>query len=383
MKVVIIGYGIAAHTLASALLKGDDSINISIFSAEAQAPLQRPRVLSLLGGGDASSLRLPSLSDTRLTIHNGTARCIDRAAKSVLCSDGSSVSYDILVLACGAKAASLALPGGKASGVFTVRSVDDVMALRHWLDGKGAAGPCAVIGGGLLGLEAAALTADYAGHPVTVVETAPWLLPRQLDEGSAGYLKQRLHGLGVNVVCGVKTSNFLSKDGDVSAIKCDDGFTIPASTIIESVGIRPDTFLAVDAGLEVKRGVVVDDRMRTSDEDIFAIGDVAEWHGQVPGTAAVAMEMARTLSRVILDGDASYKAPMPSSILKVAGLDVITTGDATARHEACHVVEGDGYREAWFTDVGILSASVLIGSRAHASLARSGLGKVFDPASLS
>lgn len=378
MKVVVIGNSIAAHTFVTNLLKLADSVEIEIYGEEARLPYYRTRILSLLDSqADPDSLTIrPVISDSRVRQYNLHVDNIDPDAKLIYASDGKAHEYDVLVLANGARASRLPLPGGRSDGIFALRTVDDVHQLAFWLDRH--SGPVAVIGGGLLGLEAASEISRYISREVTVLESADYLLPRQLDSESARYLQKRLSSMNIKVLCSAKTSNFLSSKGEVSAIKCDDGFTIPAQTVIESVGISPNTFLAVDAGLNVGRGVIVDEFMRTSSPDIYAIGDVAQIDGQVRGTAAVAMDSAKTLASVLSGQQKAYKAASQSSILKAAGLDVINIGNPFLKGTECTVIEDETRREAWFTAGGSLTAAVLIGSRANFSVAMSGLGRPFE-----
>ena len=267
MKVIIVGNSIASSCLSENLLKSSDFIDIEVFSDEAECPFQRPRLLSLLEGGDVSSLAMKGPAEgERFKVHRMHVDNIDVDTKTVYAGDGSAHDYDVLVLANGAKAARLPLPGGHSKGIFTLRTVDDVCALSSWLDSH--KGPIVVVGGGLLGLEAAFALARHSGQEVTVMECADHLLPQQLDYGSAAFLAGRLAESGVKVMCSAVTSNFLSKGDEVSAIKCDDGFTVSATTVVESVGIMPNSFLAVDAGLKVERGIVVDGQLRTSAEDV-------------------------------------------------------------------------------------------------------------------
>ena len=376
MKIIVIGNGIAGYTFASLMIKGLDYCRVEVFSDEELSPYYRTRILSLLDGGiQPSALEiLPRIEDERYSLKNLHVDNIDCENKLVYTSDGKTHRYDVLVLANGAKANVLPLPGGRSRGIFALRTIDDVYALSSWLETH--KDHVVVVGGGLLGLEAAASVASSAGCDVTVVESAGHLLPRQLDRDSAGYLQGRLAKMGVKVVCDVKTSNFLSDGDDVSGIKCDDGFLIPAHTVIESVGIRPNTFLAVDAGLEVERAVVVDDHLRTSADDVYAIGDVAQFGKVVAGQVSAAMDMARTLASILCGKDASYTPASPSSMLKIAGLDVISLGDVYGGDE-CIVNEGGTFREAYHLKAGVLVGCTLIGSREHFSSARGAIGKPF------
>lgn len=377
MKIIVIGNGIAGYTFASLMIKGLDYCRLEVFSDESFSPYYRTRILSLLDRDvQPSTLEiLPRIDDGRYSLKNLHVDTIDCENKLVYTSDGRMHQYDVLVLANGAKANMLPLPGGRSKGIFSIRTVDDVHALSSWLEGHGD--HVVVLGGGLLGLEAACQVASWTRRDVTVVESAGHLLPRQLDEDSARYLQRRLSQMSVKVLCGVKTSNFLSRDEAVTGIKCDDGFLIPSDTVIESVGIRPNTFLAVDAGLKVERAVVVDDHLRTSVEDVYAIGDVAQFDGVVAGQVSAAMAMARTLASNLCGKDAAYTPAPAQSMLKVADLDVISLGDVYGGDE-CIVNEGDSFREAFHVTGGMLTGCTLIGSREHYAAVRGAIGKPFS-----
>ncbi len=364
MKIVIIGNGIAGYNAAAGILKAVDWCTVDVFSDESFSPYYRTRVLSLLSDDSVQEdLRIrPDIKDERYRLISKHINCIDTDSKLVYSDDGSSYEYDVLVLANGAKAVSLALPGGKAGGIFTIRTVDDVYALKSWLKDHGD--DTVVIGGGLLGLEAAYEIHAHTGKRVTVIETFSYLLPRQLDRDSALYLQQRLEAMGLRILCGVRTSNFLyDSDDHVTGVKCDDGFLVNADTVVESVGIRSNTFLAVDAGLEVNRGVVVDEYLRTSLEDVYAIGDAAETEGRVTGQVSAALDMARVLAANIAGNKTPYRIASPSSMLKVAGLDVVSLGNVNAEESDVIVRENGNSRCAYFITDNRLSGAVLIGTK--------------------
>ncbi len=378
MKIIVVGNGIASYTFVTSILKLMEDCRIEVFSQEAFSPYYRARILSLLeDGASVEDLAIkPGINDRRYSLQAVHVDNIDPENKLVYTSDGKTHEYDVLVLANGAEANRLPLPGGRADGIFALRTYDDVYTLRAWL--KNHKEKPVVIGGGLLGLEAACEIARCVNTSVTVMESFAWLLPRQLDRDSALYLQHRLENMGVNVLCPVKTSNFLTQNGCVSAVKCDDGFTVPADTVVESVGIRPDIFLALDAGLRCDRGVLVDEHLRTSHEDIYAIGDVAQSVSGIPGQLSAAMDMGRTLASVLSGGQAEYKAGTPSSMLKVSGLDVISLGNVFDRDAEAVVRQDETKREAWFVKDSVLTGAVFIGTRENYAKARSMLGKSFS-----
>ncbi len=224
---------------------------------------------------------------------------IDREAKTVTSEHGEVVSYDKLIIATGSNPFIIPVPGKDLPGVLTYRDLDDVKAMLLAAQSRDKA---VVIGGGLLGLEAAA-GLKARDMDVTVVHLMPTLMERQLDP-AAGYLLQReLEARGIKVITKANTKAILG-DARVEGVELADGTVIPATLVVMAVGIRPNADLAKEAGLEVNRGIVVDDGMRTSDPDIYALGECAEVGGQVYGLVAPLYEMAR-VAAAQLAGDAA------------------------------------------------------------------------------
>ncbi len=378
MKIIVVGNGLAAYTFASSILKELHDVELEVFSDEAFSPYYRTRVLTLLKeGSSAESLAMkPEIKSAQYRVLTTAVKTLDCENKLVYTADAQAHEYDILVLANGASASRLPLPGGQSDGIFTIRDCYDAEGLGKWLAKH--SGPAIVIGGGLLGLEAAAEIASLGKCSVTVLETLPYLLARQMDQASSLYVQERLKSLGVNVLCGVKVSNFIQDGGRVKGVKCDDGFFIDAETVVEAVGIRPNTFIAIDAGLKVAKGVIVDEYLRTSVEDVYAIGDVAEFEGSVAGTASTAMEMGKCLALNLTGKDCPFRYSEASSTLKIADLDVISQGNVFDKTAECIIKEDEGRREAFFVKDGLLIGGTLIGSRANFMALKNGIGKAYN-----
>jgi nitrite reductase (NADH) large subunit len=248
---------------------------------------------------------------------------IDREAKTVTSEHGETVSYDKLVIATGSNPFIIPVPGNNLPGVLTYRDLDDVRAMMLAAQSRNKA---VVIGGGLLGLEAAA-GLKARDMDVTVVHLMPTLMERQLDP-AAGYMLQReIESRGIKVLCKANTKAILG-ERRVEGVELADGTIIPASLVIMAVGIRPNADVAKAAGLAVNRGIIVDDGMRTSDPDILALGECAEVDGQVYGLVAPLYEMARVAASH-LAGETSARfvhADTPTK-LKVTGIDLYSLGD--------------------------------------------------------
>ncbi|MFC3078490.1 nitrite reductase large subunit NirB [Phenylobacterium terrae] len=344
-RLVVIGNGMAGCRAVEEVLKRDPGrYEVTIFGAEPRVNYDRIMLSPVLAG--EKTFEQIVINDMAwyeangITLHAGRAVTrIDREARTVEAEGGLSVPYDKLILAVGSDPIRLPLPGADLPGVVTFRDLDDVQAMT---EAAGKGGRAVVIGGGLLGLEAAYGLSKRGMH-ATVVHLMDVLMERQLDE-SAGYLlREALAERGVETLLEAHSEAILGEDGRVSGLKLKDGRTIPCDLLVMAVGIRPNTRLAADAGLNVARGVVVDDQMRTSDEAIFAIGECAEHRGIAYGLVAPIWEMCRTLGDVLTGKDGAYEGSMLQTRLKVSGVDVFSAG---------RYAGGPGCEDVVFRDAG-------------------------------
>jgi 3-phenylpropionate/trans-cinnamate dioxygenase ferredoxin reductase subunit len=274
--VVILGAGHAGGTVAALLRQYGHEGPITLVGDEPIAPYQRPPLSKawLKGEADAESLALKPTEfyaasgiDFRPSIRAGR---IDRGAKLIALSDGSSLSYEILVIATGARAMVLPVPGADLKGLVSLRSAADAETL------KAALGPgqrLIIVGGGYIGLEVAA-SARALGAEATVVEREPRLLARSACEVLSEFFKTYHEGKGVTFELGAGVAAFQGKDGHVTGVTLGDGRTLACDVVLVGVGATPNDELAVEAGLDCARGVVVDLDARTSDPAIYAVGDV-------------------------------------------------------------------------------------------------------------
>jgi nitrite reductase (NADH) large subunit len=345
-RLVIIGNGMAGCRLAEEVLARDASrYAITIFGAEPRVNYNRIMLSPVLAGekrfediviNDADWYR-----DNGITLHAGRPVIgVDAAARTVSAEGGLTVAYDKLVLATGSDPVRLPLPGADLTGVVTFRDLDDVEAMVAAAD---AGGEAVVIGGGLLGLEAAYGLARR-GMKASVVHLMDVLMERQLDSAAGFLLTQALAERGVETLLSAQSEAILGQDGRVSGLKLKDGRVLPCTLLVMAVGIRPNTALAKAAGLEVGRGVVVDDRMRTSDPAVFAVGECAEHRGVAYGLVAPIWDMCRTLAGVLTgDAAAAYEGSLLSTRLKVSGVDVFSAGQFAG---------GEGCEDVVFRDAG-------------------------------
>ena len=292
------------------VLKRDpDRYEIAIFGAEPRVNYDRIMLSPVLAGEKSFADIVINdeawYRDNGITLHAGRAvQAIDRDAAMVRAEGGLKVPYDRLILATGSDPIRLPLPGADLEGVVTFRDLDDVEAMTAAAAKPGAR--AVVIGGGLLGIEAA-YGLVRRGMAATVVHLMDVLMERQLDDSASFLLRDALSERGVETVLGAQSAAILGEGGRVTGLKLKDGRVLPCDILVMAVGIRPNTALAKTAGLAVGRGVQVDDAMVTSDPAILAVGECLEHRGQCYGLVAPIWDMCRTLA-----DDADRRATPPT-----------------------------------------------------------------------
>ena len=327
MHVVIIGNGVAAINTARAVLNHQPTADVTVFSEEPYLYYPRPKLWDFLPG----KLSLDDLyfypaswyEEHGIDVHLGQkVTAIDPEGRSVTLSNGQAVRYDRLLLANGGFPFVPPIENAGNAGVFTLRNIADALAIRAYAEQAQSA---LVIGGGLLGLESARGLRDL-GLAVTVIEIAPWLLPKQLDQAGANVLMRTFESMGIRTITEAICQEIDGEDR-ATGVFLKDKQRISGELILISAGIRCDTALAVNAGLQVNRGVVVNEHMQTSAPDIYAAGDVCEFHGRCYGIIPAAIEQAR-VAGANLGGqtDVRYAGTIPSNTLKVAGIDLTSVG---------------------------------------------------------
>jgi nitrite reductase (NADH) large subunit len=327
-KLVIIGNGMAPGRALEKLFEAaPDIFDVTIFNAEPRVNYDRIMLSPVLSGEKTFEDIIIHDDDWYLrhgmVLHKGHKVVkIDRNTKTVTSGYDEVAAYDKLIIATGSSPFIVPVPGHQLPGVVTYRDLDDVHAMM--LAAK-TGGKAVVIGGGLLGLEAAA-GLQAQGMEVTVLHLMPTLMERQLD-AAAGYLLQRaIEARGITVICKANTHE-ITGESRVTGVKLDDGSVIPADIVVMAVGIKPNALLAKEAGLTVNRGIVVTPDMRTSDPDIYALGECAEASGQVFGLVAPLYEMAGVVAQNLLGGAAEFKPSATATKLKVTGIDLYSAGD--------------------------------------------------------
>ncbi|TKA97744.1 NAD(P)/FAD-dependent oxidoreductase [Cereibacter changlensis] len=326
-NLVVIGAGMASGRLLEHLTEdAPGAFNITLFNAEPRGNYNR-LMLSPVLSAEKTYAEIITHDTAWYAVRGIDCRFgesvtrIDRQRKIVYSAEGG-VPYDRLVIATGSAPFLIPVPGRDLPGVVTYRDLDDTNAMSAAAAKGGAA---VVIGGGLLGLEAAA-GLRILGMEVTVIHLMGHLMERQLDP-AAGYLLQKeLERRGIRIHCKGATKAILGTDR-VEAVVLEDGTTYPADLVCMAVGIRPETRVAIDAGLEVGRGVVVSDAMSTSDPSIFALGECVEHEGQLFGLVAPLYDQAKVLAQSLLDRPAAFTPVETATKLKVTGCDLYSAGD--------------------------------------------------------
>ena len=342
---VVIGNGMAAARFADELSKRAlGRYAIAVVGEEPRLAYNRVLLSSVLAGEVASSeIELKPQGwwrDRGITLRYGCrATAIDTHARTIALADGEPLAFSKLVFATGSQPIRPALPGMALPGVITFRDINDIWSIWHR---AGTGDRVVVIGGGLLGLEAAYGLAK-AGARVTVLHLMDRLMERQLDPHAARMLQRAVEGMGIEVVLSADTAE-ISGTSRVEGVTLKDGRTIEADAVVVAIGIRPSADLARDAGISVKRGIVVDDALETDVAGIHAIGECAEHRGVCYGLVEPAHEQARVLADRLAGRDARYAGSVLSTNLKVSGVNVFSAGD---------FLGADGTEEIVLSDPGI------------------------------
>lgn len=342
----MIGNGMAGCRAVEEILALEpDRWAITIFGAEPRVNYNRIMLSPVLAGEKSfDEIVINSAewyADNGITLVSGDPVVhIDRAAQQVVSRGGRIESYDRLLIATGSDPFVIPVPGKDLPGVVTFRDLDDVETMLAAAETSSRA---VVIGGGLLGLEAAH-GLSLRGMAVTVVHLMPTLMERQLDEAAGYLLKSELEGRGMTILTGADTAEIIEQDGRVGGVRMKDGTEIPADLVVMAVGIRPNGTLAKASGLAVERGIIVDDDMVTSDPAVLAVGECVQHRGACYGLVAPIWEMCRALAAGLTASPRGYEGSVTSTKLKVSGVDVFSAGDFSGGEGCEDIVLRDAAR---------------------------------------
>ena len=343
-RYVIVGNGVAGTTAAENIRKMDPEGMIILLTDEGIPFYYRIRLNEFLSG-DVTEARLIAKQESwfrkqKINLHLET-KVVDVMSedKIVLTAAGDKIPYDSLLIATGSHAFLPPIQGSDKKGLFSLRTFQDAQNIVSWAKGIEEV---VIIGGGLLGLEAGNGLRKL-GKRITVVEFFPRLLPRQLDVEGARRLQAMMEKMDFSFRLGAKTQE-IQGDGSVIGVQLEGGETLPAEMVIVSAGVRPNMALADSAGLDRDKGIQVDDHLRTSQSDIYAAGDVAEYKGFPYGIWPAAMEQGKIAGINMVGGQTLYKGTTMANTLKVVGIDLASAGEVDAEDALeSKIQSGDDY----------------------------------------
>ena len=352
-RLVVVGGGMAAQGLCRSLVETGaiERFVTKILGEEPRYAYDRVNLSKFFRGRTSDELLLATPNwyanhNIQFKVGCRIAR-IDRTSKQVIDSEGNTHDYDRLVLSTGSRAWMPRIPGRDLPGIFVYRTLDDLEKIQqHVRDRQATRG--AVIGGGLLGLEAAKVLVDL-GLSTSVLEMAPGLMPRQLDNRAAAMLKDRVESIGVDVHLVRRTQSIHSTSDARLRISFENARDLDVDVLIVAAGVRPNDELARDCGLQIgsRGGIVVDDGMQTTDPNIFAIGECISFHDHIYGLVAPCYRMADVLAKRLAGGNETFCGADESAELKLLGVQVATLGRAIGQATGIVLTQQDdlGYRK--------------------------------------
>lgn len=364
-KLVVIGNGMAGISAVEQILKLTKRFDITVFGSEPHPNYNRIMLSYVLEGSKTiDDIVLNDLNwyrENGITLHTGTTVAkIDEQTKEVVTADGMRVPYDKVLIATGSNSFILPIPGSDKEGVVGFRDIADC---NQMLEAAKTCRTAAVIGGGLLGLEAAKGLVQL-GMDVTVVHLMEDLMERQLDHQAASMLKSELERQGIKFKMGAQTAELLG-DTRVSGLRFADDSVLDAEFVVMAVGIKPNVAVAKESGITVNRGIVVDDYMQTSMEGVYSVGECTEHRGTCYGLVAPLFEQGMVLAKHISGVEAPpYEGSVVSTKLKISGVDVFSTGEFIDGPEHTVIANKDDWKRTYkkiLLKDGVMVGAVLFG----------------------
>ncbi len=365
MKIIIIGNGAAGIAAAESVKKKDTSISITMISNEKHPHYSRPRVIEFLSGKvtrEQIIIRKKEFYDTNgiNLLYPVSVKRIDVVAKTVDLDNGSVEKYDKLIIAAGAYSFIPPVEGSKNPGVFALRTIDDAESIMGYSKDKKTA---AVIGGGLLGIEAA-ISLTARGLQTTVVEFFDRLLPRQLDKDGAAILRAMLETKGLKFML-PKTAVSIAPSGDSLTVNFKDNTSLTAGLVMFSSGIRCNLKIIDGTGIASDKGIKINNFMETNIPDVYACGDITEYNGMNYGIWPAAREQGTAAGLNAAGEKTEYKGSVMSAKLKVAGIDLGSMGNIEADAQTkTFTKQSEGIFKRVFIKDGKLSGAILLGDTA-------------------
>lgn len=380
MKLFIVGAGMAGHALVEELLKAGDGLEIHLFGDEKTLPYNRIFLADIIAGRKLpSQLLLKSYQryeEEGVRLHLGErVERIFPDAKKLITSKGNVYSYDKTVLAVGSVPNMPPIKGVEKRGVFTFRSLADVYGI---MDLARVSKRALIIGGGLLGIEMAAALKE-AGLEVFLVHILDRLMEQWLDDTASRMLSKRLEGMGIRLLLNSKTVEVVGEK-KAEGIKLSTGEVLEGDFVVFTTGVRPNTTLAVASGLKVRRGILVNDFLETSAQDVYAVGECIEHRGKTFGLLSPVMEQVKVCAKNVLNGNVErYEGSLDYALLKVVGVRLLSVGKVheTEEDETAVYRDRENYRKAVVKDgrlVGVILYGNLAGSERMLNMIKSGEG---------
>jgi nitrite reductase (NADH) large subunit len=338
--IIVIGNGMVGYKFCEKLVTKSSGFNIIVFGEEPRQAYDRVHLSEYFNGKTAEDLSLSTkewYQENGISLHLGDpVQEINRIEKTIHSLKGITLKYDYLVLATGSSAFVPDIPGIEKEGVFVYRTIEDLELIKTY---AANAQTGAVMGGGLLGLEAAKALMDLGIKETHVIEFAPRLMPRQIDSAGSAMLQAKLKELGLSVHLN-KSTSYIGGNHKADALHFNDESVLPIDMLVISAGIRPRDELAKLAGLQVgtRGGIMVNDKMQTNDEAIFAIGECALYEGMIYGLVAPGYEMADIVVSQLTGGSKLFYSYDMSTKLKLIGVDVASFGDAFVTEPDCRTI---------------------------------------------
>jgi nitrite reductase (NADH) large subunit len=339
-QIIVIGNGMVGYKFCEKLKSKSESFDLIVFGEECRRAYDRVHLSEYFSGKTAEDLSLSTSTwyeeqNITLFLSNPIVK-IDRDFKMVYAADGLSYAYDYLVFATGSAAFVPTIPGVEKDGVFVYRTIEDLELINEFAK-KAKTG--AVIGGGLLGLEAAKALIDLGIEQTHIIEFAPRLMPRQIDVAGSEMLKSKLADLGLKIHLNKNTTNIIGEE-KIAAMQFSDDTKLEVDMLVISAGIKPRDELAKACGIEVgqRGGILVNEKMQTSDPSVFAIGECALYEGMIYGLIAPGYEMAEVLAANLCDGAKEFTGFDMSTKLKLIGIDVASFGDNFIDEPDCRTI---------------------------------------------
>jgi len=360
--IIVVGNGMVGYKFCEKLVSKTSAFNIIVFGEEPRRAYDRVHLSEYFAGKSADDLSMSTASwyvDHHIQLHlDDPIQEIDRFNKTVHSLNGIALSYDYLILATGSSAFVPDIPGIEKEGVFVYRTIEDLDLIKAYaVNAKNAA----VMGGGLLGLEAAKALIDLGIKETHVIEFAPRLMPRQIDGAGSAMLQSKLNKLGLSIHLN-KTTDCIAGGNKVEALRFIDDTLLAVDMLVISAGIRPRDELAKLAGLQVgtRGGIIVNERMQTSDNSIFAIGECALYDNMIYGLVAPGYEMADVVVSQLTGNVKSFHGFDMSTKLKLIGVDVASFGDAFIAEPACRTIVFDDTHKGIYKRINISNDGKLL-----------------------